>query len=544
MTIISKQVSSLVKTRSNEKCTSREIENKTLMKGEFFSYQIVINVDCKVDLDVILDSPVSEWVKLYAVKNSIVDFPTYDWGCDDYITKEPCMIPDMLVPIEDEDNRLRLVRETASLWVNVCVPRDAHIGEYPVTLRFKSVEEGKCADFTHTMVLSITREILPENPLKVTQWFHVDCIADVHRVPIYSEEHWGLIDKYMSLASSVGINMLLTPVITPPLDTKVGTTRPCTQLVKIEKTDDGYVFDYSLLERWTWLCRKNGIKYLEMSHLFSQWGIKHSANVKVKVNGEEQYYFGWHTDARDPEYRHFLSEFLPSLVEFLKKEWVIEDCYFHVSDEPSADSLDAYEYASSLIRSLIGDCQTLDAISDYDFYERGLIPAPVVAVSHLEKFIDNNVHNKWCYYYCGEAVDVSNRFLAMPSYRNRIIGLQMYKYGIKGFLQWGYNFYYSQLSVKLIDPHVTTSADRAFPSGDAFSVYPYGMSATPSLRAMVFREALNDMAVCFALEKKIGRDAVIGLIDSEAEMEITFKKYPRCESFIPDLVEKMQNMLK
>ena len=166
-----------------------------------------------------------------------------------------------------------------------------------------------------------------------------------------------------------------------------------------------------------------------------------------------------------------------------------------------------------------------------------------MSVAHLEKFIENEVDNKWCYYCCGEAVDVSNRFMAMPSYRTRIIGLQMYKYGIKGFLQWGYNFYYTQLSVKLIDPHVTTSADKAFPSGDAFSVYPYGNGVTPSLRAFVFKEALNDFAVCMALERKIGREAVIKLIDSEAGMNVTFKQYPRCEEYIPNLIEKMQDML-
>lgn len=538
------QVSSLVKTRPEEICTSREISSKKLMKGEVFSYQITLWTDRKADFEVTFESPISEFIKLYTVKNSYVDFPTYDWGCDDYITKTPCLMPDMLVPLDDERYKLRLVRESASLWVYVRIPEDAVAGDYDVKLSFDGwSEDGSTVRLTKTMTLHISDEVFPENPLKVTQWFHVDCIADVHGVPVYSEEHWALIDKYMALAVSLGINMILTPVITPPLDTKVGTTRPCTQLVSIEKNGENYTFDFTLLKRWVDLCRKNGVKYYEISHLFSQWGIKHSANVKVKIDGEEKYLFGWHTDAQDPEYRRFLEAFLPSLVDFFEKEEIKDRCYFHVSDEPSANSLEAYEYAANLIKPLIGGCQTLDAISDYDFYENGLISTPVVSIAHLEKFIENKVDNKWCYYCCGEAYEVSNRFMAMPSYRTRIIGLQMYKYGLKGFLQWGYNFYYTQLSVKLIDPHVTTSADKAFPSGDAFSVYPYGNGVTPSLRAFVFKEALNDFAVCTALERKIGREAVIKLIDSEAGMNVTFKQYPRCEEYIPNLIEKMQDML-
>ena len=38
----------------------------------------------------------------------------------------------------------------------------------------------------------------------------------------------------------------------------------------------------------------------------------------------------------------------------------------------------------------------------------------------------------------------TNRFIAMPSGRNRVGGFLLYKYGINGFLHWGFNFYYSQ----------------------------------------------------------------------------------------------------
>ena len=58
-------------------------------------------------------------------------------------------------------------------------------------------------------------------------------MCDIHNVPVYSEKHWELIDKYMSLAHDVGINLILTPVITPPLDTAKGTKRTCTQLASV-----------------------------------------------------------------------------------------------------------------------------------------------------------------------------------------------------------------------------------------------------------------------------------------------------------------------
>ena len=35
-----------------------------------------------------------------------------------------------------------------------------------------------------------------------------------------------------------------------------------------------YRFDFSELKRWIDLCKKCGIEYYEMSHLFSQWGAR------------------------------------------------------------------------------------------------------------------------------------------------------------------------------------------------------------------------------------------------------------------------------
>ena len=46
--------------------------------------------------------------------------------------------------------------------------------------------------------------------------------------------------KYMRMAAEHGMNMILTPVFTPALDTEIGKERPCTQLVEITKNDAGY----------------------------------------------------------------------------------------------------------------------------------------------------------------------------------------------------------------------------------------------------------------------------------------------------------------
>jgi hypothetical protein len=192
----------------------------------------------------------------------------------------------------------------------------------------------------------------------------------------------------------------------------------------------------------------------------------------VEEDGQSVHMFGWHIKGSSDLYRNFLLQFLPELVNFLQNENVIEQCYFHLSDEPSLEHLENYRYAYELVVPLLGGAKTIEAISDIDFYEHGLISTPVSSNDHIEPFLEKQVKNLWTYYCCGQGNKVGNRFLAMPSYRNRILGVQLYKYDIKGFLQWGYNFYYSQHSMFEINPYITTSASFTYPSGDAFSVYP------------------------------------------------------------------------
>ena len=126
--------------------------------------------------------------------------------------------------------------------------------------------------------------------------------------------------------------------------------------------------------------------------------------------------------------------------------------------------------------------------------------------------------------------------------RTRIMGVQLYKFDMKGFLQWGYNFYYSQFSLHTINPYLVTDSEGAFPAGDAFSVYPGANGAVASLRLKVFKEALQDMMALKLLESYIGKEEVLKLIDEE--MEVDFNVYPKRTDYILKLREKVNDLIK
>lgn len=547
-----RQVSSLEKVFYQDIDSLKEVNKKTLMRGETFSYQIAMQADVNATTLIDIDSPLKDYIKVYAVENAAMDFPVYADADpdDDFVTKEPGLMPDILQPLSTQNNIFRMQQGNPSaVWITVKIPEDLTPGNYRINTIVKkhsTPQRLPIEDFEYNipMDIEVINATLPKEQIMFTQWFYADCIATAHNVEIYSNAHWDLIDKYMALAGELGINMLLTPVITPPLDTEVGLKRPCVQLVKIEKNGSKYSFDFSLLKKWVDMAHKNGIEYFEIAHLFSQWGLFYTPNIKVWENGVEDYMFGWHVESKSPEYKNFLEQFIPALLEYFESEGIKDKCWFHVSDEPRPEHIENYTYAYNLLKPLLEDCNTLDAISSFDFYKNGLIPHPVTAINHIEPFLEEKDKNQWAYYCCSQNKKVSNRFLSMPSYRNRIIGLQLYKFDIQGFLQWGFNFYFSQYSRYEINPYVTSSSDFAFPSGDPFSVYPVKNGVVPSLRAVVFKEALDDIKICKKLEELIGRDAVVKMIDAEAGMDVRFDAYPQNPDYILNLIEKMEQMIK
>ncbi|MBQ3669629.1 MAG: hypothetical protein II920_10450, partial [Clostridia bacterium] len=148
---------------------------------------------------------------------------------------------------------------------------------------------------------------LPAQTLIHTRWFHCDGLCNYYNVKMFSEEFWRICESFMRAAADMSVNCILTPVHTPPLDTKVGGERLTCQLVDIVKCGDEYSFGFQKLRRWIELAQSAGIRYFEIAHLFTQWGALHAPKIIAIVDGVEKRIFGWETDAAGEEYRHFLT---------------------------------------------------------------------------------------------------------------------------------------------------------------------------------------------------------------------------------------------
>lgn len=538
-----KVLSSLVKVFPDEEPVYRpECLKLSGLWGETISYQVAYTGDFfmreRVDLKVI--SPIAEHVRVRTVEHVPVGRATNGIVDDNYLRTTSGLYPDLLRDVKDGKVYIRS-RQWSSLWVDVKLTDEIPAGEYDIEIQLIKEDHVICSAAKKIKVIGAT---LPKQKIMHTEWLHADCLADYYHVDVFSEEHWEILENYFREYVDRGCNMMIVPLFTSPLDTAVGLERTTTQLIEVEVKDGEYIFTFDKMKRWIDLCKACGIEYFEMSHLFSQWGAKYAPKVVATVNGKEEKIFGWHTPAVG-EYTKFLEKFLPQLTEKLREWNIAEVTYFHLSDEPREEHLESYKAAKESLGTMLEGFHTFDALSSYEFYKHGLIDKPIPGNNEIEEFLSHGLKDMWTYYCTGQFYEVSNRFMSMPSARNRIYGVQLYKYDIIGILHWGYNFYNSQFSIEHINPYEVTDSGNAFPAGDPFLVYP-GSDRHPeeSIRMMVHYEALTDLRALEYLESLTSKEFVMDLIEGDLEEPITFRKYPKSDMYLITLRNRVNREIE
>ena len=527
------QFSSLEKIFLKELPGEQEVFSASALLGEEFHYQITYlytSVE-KNFFEISVDSPLREYITIHTVGNVPAELPAYEHDYDDdYITLAPGLFPDVLYPLTENRVEARFSRYH-SFWITVKIPEDLPAGEYEICFTMKNDALGLCE--SKKMSLTVIGAALPKQKMIYTQWIFQDSIAEYYHQELYSEPFWEMTKRFVRCGAENGINMVLIPIFNAK-------SLKGPQSVTVQKAKNGYSFDFSNMRRYIELLKEQGIEYFELGHLYNM--KTHAPNKVLCRNeqGENEFLFD-RGEASLADFEGFLADFLPALKQFLIEEEVLERAYFHIADEPTLKDLDFYKHESDVLKKYLGDVRIMDALSDYEFYETDCLQYPVVAIDHLEPYFGKK--NVIGYNCCAQHTAVSNRFMAMPSYRNRIIGVQMYLYQLIGFLHWGFNYYFTENEPHLINPFLITDGENTWQAGDPFSVYPGEDGPIESIRLKVFFEALTDIRALQLLEQYASREEISDMIRKLAGMQINFREYPRTREFLLDLRETVNRMI-
>jgi len=427
----------------------------------------------------------------------------------------PGYVPD---PLLDESEVLLPTMETHAFWVTLRPGRGASPGTHEVSVSVVP-ESGRAR--RHAAKVRIHDVALQRRRgFNVTHWFYVDALIDWYGTDLFDRRFWNVLPQYVSDVVDHGQDTLYVPVFTPPLD---GVKRP-SQLLRVTRNGkDEYRFDWRDVKRYIRLARSLGITHLEWCHPIVQWGARDAIRVYEGQGREEKLLWPAGTRATSRTYRTFLAQYLPRLERFLSAEKITNRSLFHVSDEPHGEEhLANYRKAREMLRELAPWMKVMDALTEVDFARQGLTDMPIPSIRTALDFHEAGIPS-WCYYCCGPRGPYLNRLMDTPLAKIAMHGFLFYRWPFKGFLHWGYNYWYESQTRELIDPFTVQDGLRwpGWAYGDTFEVYPGPNGPIDSMRWEVFGESLQD----YALLQTAGLDRDIPLL----KPIVSFAEFPKAE---------------
>jgi hypothetical protein len=448
-------------------------------------------------------------VRVQAVGLVVVGSRTDDVPDDELVGEAPGWYPDPLLdlPLTLEADRTRAV------WVTIHVPREAGAGLYSSEVLVR--QGGQEVARVPFRVRVVAAEVPAERSLRVTNWFRVD---DRHakqfwEAPQFSDRWWTLVANVARVMTEYRQNVVLTPTL---------------DLVELLPGEPAR-FGFDRFDRWIETFRRAGaIGLIEGEHLVGRAGGYDEPLVVPLLLREGDKVRKVELPFEDARVQPFLDAFLPALNRHLEEKGWKAIYLQHVLDEPHGAEPVAYARVAALVRRHLPGVPTIDAIDAKDVPE-ALREASDIWVPQLGRFDDQLAllaerqragHEVWFYTCLFPRGRYMNRLMDYPLIKTRLLHWLDYRYGLTGFLHWGWNFW-SPEPMKDTQPVIELN-QTLLPSGDAFIVYPdrARLSVLSSIRLEAMRAGIEDYEMLVALSRRdpaaadaLAREAVATLTD-------------------------------
>ena len=348
------------------------------------------------------------------------------------------------------------------LWLTVQVPQDARPGTYKGFVELAC--DGKNVKYSYTVkVLDRTLPAPAEWKFHLDLWQNPYAIARVHKVELWSKDHFDVMRPYMLKLASAGQKAITATLIDRPWDGQ--TYDPFGSMVTwVRKADGTWWYDFTIFDRWVSFMMSCGIDKEITCFSMIPWKLSfryydqatHSHKHINCAPGDEAYAQFW---------GGMLSAFAAHLKE---KGWF--DKTFISMDERSLQQMQAAikvikDHAPGLKISMAGNYHAeIEAdIFDYclDIYAYGAYTPELIAKRRAQGKVST-------YYTCCSA-EYPNLFTFSAPADAEFIALEALAKDLDGYLRWAYN---SWTIVPEKDSRFT-----AWPAGDTYVIYPFSISS-------------------------------------------------------------------
>lgn len=437
------------------------------------------------------------------------------------------LIADPLLP---EESIEVAAGQPQALWLSMRLPANAPAGRYtlPITLL-------RAADFADEEVVGQAEVTLELASLALPEprdfhhfldlWQHPTGLARGHKVPLWSEAHWALIERYAAELARLGQKAITIIASDSPWagqrcrrDVDYPSTLHEYNIVGISRGADGTLrFDFSRLDRYIKTYLRLGIdQAIEVIGLLAAWDDEfgrpladHPDNIRLACYDEASGRITWLRQQSE------LRMYLAALGHHLKARGWWEITRF-TADEPSDVAL--FRQRLDFLHSVLPDARAM-----IPFYHMELMDAflddvadwvPVLhgmgrqaeATRRLQAIVQARGDRFLWYVCCAPARP--NNFITSPAIEGRTQGWFSAWARLDGFLRWAFTCWPA-------DPWGRPGFRfPSWPSGDMFLVYP-GRDGRPvrTLRGEMLLAGIQDYELIHLARQRAAELAIAAALD-------------------------------
>jgi hypothetical protein len=394
-------------------------------------------------------------------------------------------------PLWDVQSVALRPHQSQGVWIDLKVPADAQPGTYQGTLQV--LKDGQAAD-TFNVALEVLPAALPDPPdfhFFLNILFDPSSIARFQNLPLWGQEHWQRIERYIANLAAHGQKTITTFIVDDPWEGVTGF--PVRTVVGWRAEGElgpgkpvKLSFDFSNFDRFVDACLRAGIRdHIECwSPLVQPHGERSTitytdtaANTVRKIA----------LPAGSPEYKDVWGQFARAFQSHLRAKGWLDKTYL-AFDEISTAVLDRvmpffHDVAPDLKLMISGGdeqgrhmAQSRELAFHYGYYSPG-------SGAELPDIPSRRKAGKRTLLYTAVTPLYPNTFIFSAPLESRYLGWVIYKWDFDGYIRWAWNFW----PAALWDQPLFT-----WPSGDMFFVYPGAEGPVDSIRWEMLREGIED----------------------------------------------------
>ncbi len=388
---------------------------------------------------------------------------------------------------------------TQGVWLTMRVPKTAEPGVYGNAL----VIHAGPRDVRFTVELHVLELTLPdfsEGKFYLNLWQDPSSVARWAKVPLWSEEHWKLLEAYARDLAEHGQQSITTTIIYDPWRSDVGHPLPAMVEWRFPGEwqlgqESMFEFDFSVFDRYVELMMKAGIK--RTIHAYSMVnGPGETSDCDLGyINTRTGQLLIRHTTVGDDGYKKAWDRFLPAFVQHLEEKGWLDHTYIGFDEKPqnimTQIGAELHSAAPQLKITLAGggsSQQSTDA-GDLTIHWDDLAHPDAVA-----RLLANRHGVGPTTFYTACSPHSPNTFIYSPLWESRMLPWIAFHYGLDGYLRWDYNYWVDGL---------WSQPRYVWHSGDMFFVYPGDKGPIGSTRWEMLRQGIQDFEALEMLKDRI-----------------------------------------